>query len=69
MLCRLAFGGQNMDAGFWKVLDTTGMVEVEVSENDVPDISSRVAEPLDLAQCGILLAQMGVEDEHWPGEG
>lgn len=60
---RFQFRRHDVHTGMGKVADAAGMVEIEMSENDVPDICSGKAEPFDLAQGGILLIQTDIQDQ------
>ena len=47
-----------MDPGLGKVVQSPGMVEIEMREHDVAHVLGIEAEPLDLADGGHLLAEL-----------
>jgi hypothetical protein len=48
---------QDVDLRGGEVGQAAGVVDVEVGQDDVPDVVGRVAEPLDLANRGLVLGQ------------
>ena len=49
----LALRGQHMHGGMRKIIETAGVIEIEVREHDVPHIPSVEAQSLDLADAVI----------------
>ena len=56
LLARITLGFHHVDAGFRKVLEPAGMIEIEMGQHDVPHVLSGESERLDLAQRGVFLA-------------
>lgn len=68
IFCGVLLDGQHMDPRFGKILDTAGMIEIEMGQDYVADVAGRKAEPLDLAQRGIVFAKPRVQHQDRPGD-